>query len=104
MKNRSWKSAILALGLLGPSAFALPDLPEQVREEMGKAYGLYKKGAYPQAIQALTALESKASLPANRAMVGYWIGLCQSRLQAFDKALAKFDEAEKLGFRSEDLN
>ncbi len=88
---------LLALMLLILTTQAYAD----AKGELTHAYGLYKKGAYPQALDALKRVPTQ---PQTAATVQYWSGLCYSRLQNFSEAIAAFRKAAQLGSTAEDLN
>lgn len=85
---------ILASALAAHAAFG------SVNDDLARSFALYKKGAYPQAVEALSRIQADAQ---TQAVVEYWKALCQNRLQEFDKAAAGFKRAQQLGAKFDDL-
>lgn len=95
---RNWKSlrfsALVFLVLVSPSVLA------SSKEELKNAYLLYKKGAYTQAIHVLAKISADTT---NQSAIENWLGLCHSRLQAFDQAIFHLERAYQMGSKAEDL-
>jgi tetratricopeptide (TPR) repeat protein len=88
---------IITLVFLSSSSLAFAD----AKSELSKTYALYKKGAYPQAIQLLSQIKGDNE---TQALTEYWTGLCHARMQQFDKAIPRFKLASQLGTKIEDLD
>ena len=82
---------------LAPLAHAAKSPAQMVKE----TFSLYKKGSYPQAIEALKPLER---IPSKRALAYYWKGLCYSKLQDYESANKAFGKASSYKVDAEDFH
>jgi tetratricopeptide (TPR) repeat protein len=67
------------------------------KKTFAEVYRLYSNGAYAQAVEDLTALNSAALSRDEKIAIAYWKGLCFSKMQSFDKAVVSLQEAAHLG-------
>lgn len=84
------KRAALVLAVLLFSREALAE-----EKFLVEAFALFRKGAYSQAIEKAKAVQAKDQ--AARASVAFFLATTYAKMQSFDKAVAHYAEAEKLG-------
>lgn len=113
--------SFIVLGFAGFVAAAPPS-------SLAPIYELYKKGAYPQALELINAQinaplvvgapvsspspsptfspapTSDAQAQETQATLHYWAGLCNNRMQIFDVAATHFQKAKALNANFEDLD
>jgi len=71
------------------------------KKQMADIYVLYKKGAYLQAIEKLKKVRGSNK---TRATAAYWTGLCNNKLQKFDRSIKAFRQALRLGSEAKDIH
>ncbi len=95
------KKLILLIGFLAAMSAVPMTAIGSVQTELAQSYALFKKGAYPQALESLSKVQATDN--AGKGLVEYWKGLCHSKMQRYDQAIAAYQRAASLGATANDL-